>query len=423
MSAEKIIALDVQNFKKVVAAQVHPDGRNVVVIGGANGHGKSSVLDALCAALGGAALCPDEPIRSGEKEAAVVVTLESGVMLTRRWWRALSKSGDWAVKSELLVKNPKALVKGGPQGFVETLTGGVGFDALQFVRATPADQLEMLKRVMFPTAEAVAAFEQSEAAEQASYQQRTSVNRTLEQARAVVANMLHYADVPAEPISDAELAKEVNAAMEVAARRRTAEARLARAQQDLTAAQSALDRAANEADAASEAVDSLPPDTGCDDLAAKLANIRSINSKVSANAQRLDKVGEAERLAAAAQSLTEAIAYEQCIRRAAAEKALKTGPLAALQIGIEGKKVTVGGLPLAQASQAQKLTLAVKLALSGDRPLKVLPVWDASLLDEDSMALVAKIAAEEDALVLLERVGTEGATVIMTDGVGSEVTE
>ena len=57
----KILKLTAENFKKLSAVEITPDG-NVVVISGKNGAGKSSVLDAIEAALCGV-VCVDGCLR------------------------------------------------------------------------------------------------------------------------------------------------------------------------------------------------------------------------------------------------------------------------------------------------------------------------------------------------------------------------
>ena len=87
----KILQLTVENFKKIKAFILKPDPY-VQEISGANGAGKSSALDAIWAALGGAEMVKasgtSQPIRNGEKKA--MVTLDLGDMIvTRRWTASL----------------------------------------------------------------------------------------------------------------------------------------------------------------------------------------------------------------------------------------------------------------------------------------------------------------------------------------------
>ncbi|MCI0540823.1 MAG: AAA family ATPase, partial [Verrucomicrobiales bacterium] len=70
----KIIKLQTENVKRLQAVEITPGGGNMVVIGGKNGAGKSSVLDSIEFALGGDPSAK-MPVRRGEDKARIVVDL------------------------------------------------------------------------------------------------------------------------------------------------------------------------------------------------------------------------------------------------------------------------------------------------------------------------------------------------------------
>ena len=69
-----IVGLEVSNVKRISAVSIHPDG-SLIIIGGKNAQGKSSTLDAIEMALGGAGAIPPDPIRHGARKGRVVVDL------------------------------------------------------------------------------------------------------------------------------------------------------------------------------------------------------------------------------------------------------------------------------------------------------------------------------------------------------------
>ena len=69
----KIVKLSSENIKKLVAVEITPTG-DVVKIEGRNDAGKSSVLDSIAMALGGAALIPGVPVRQGQKAGKIRLT-------------------------------------------------------------------------------------------------------------------------------------------------------------------------------------------------------------------------------------------------------------------------------------------------------------------------------------------------------------
>ena len=101
----------------------------------------------------------------------------------------------------------------------------------------------------------------------------------------------------------------------------------------------------------------------------------------------------------------------------AAMLAAATFPVDGLGFGADGG-VTFQGVPLAQASGAERIRVSMAVALAANPEIRVVLIRDASLLDEDSMAAVVAMAEAADAQVWLERVGTAdpGAVVIVDGG-------
>ena len=77
----KIIKLEAENIKRLVAVEITPDG-HMVQISGRNGAGKTSVLDAIWWALAGADAIQAKPIREGETTAHI--TLDLGEIVVER---------------------------------------------------------------------------------------------------------------------------------------------------------------------------------------------------------------------------------------------------------------------------------------------------------------------------------------------------
>ncbi len=65
MDPVKISSLELENVKRIRAVQIVPTADGLTVIGGRNGQGKTSVLDAIAWALGGNKLRPQNPNRDG----------------------------------------------------------------------------------------------------------------------------------------------------------------------------------------------------------------------------------------------------------------------------------------------------------------------------------------------------------------------
>ena len=93
-------------------------------------------------------------------------------------------------------------------------------------------------------------------------------------------------------------------------------------------------------------------------------------------------------------------------------------PVQGLGFALDGS-VTFDGLPLDQVNEAKRIEVSMAIAMSGDKPGKIVLIRNGSQLDEENMALVAELAAKAGAQLWLERVGVGdvGAVVIRDGGV------
>ena len=71
----KIIKLTAENFMRLVAVEISPQG-NAIMITGKNGAGKSSVMEAIKALFQGKKYHPDKPIRDGADHAEIIGVIE-----------------------------------------------------------------------------------------------------------------------------------------------------------------------------------------------------------------------------------------------------------------------------------------------------------------------------------------------------------
>jgi len=145
----------------------------------------------------------------------------------------------------------------------------------------------------------------------------------------------------------------------------------------------------------------------------KIAGTEAENAKVRANAAlekaraaAKDRADESNKLTAELAALDQKKA--EMIRGA-------TMPVEGLSLTEDG--VVYRGVPFAQASSAEQLRVSVAMGIAMNPTLKVLLIHDGSLLDDESLADVASMAAAADAQVWIERVGHgEECSVVIEDG-------
>lgn len=132
----KINRLEIENVKRVQAVQVEPSPAGLTVIGGRNGQGKTSVLDAIVWALGGNKYKPSDPKREGSlADPRIQIQLDNGLVITREGKNASLKVIDPAGN------------KGG-QALLDDLIGQLALDLPKFLQGSAKDKGETLLRII-----------------------------------------------------------------------------------------------------------------------------------------------------------------------------------------------------------------------------------------------------------------------------------
>jgi energy-coupling factor transporter ATP-binding protein EcfA2 len=421
----KIIQLTAENVKRLHAVQITPSG-HLVIVGGRNGQGKTSVLDAIAMIIGGKDEIPTVPVRKGQKKATIIADL--GDLIVKR---TITAEGG----GQLVVENKDRMRASSPQALLDGLTGKLTFDPLAFCNLERKAQAAALKRLVGVD------FSALEAKRATLYAERTNVNRDAERQENRAEFLPQHAGAPAEEqsvtaiVEERDAAKEHNAkkiALERAVREsgdtvettvkgrdallaeiEQAQLRLNSLRAQLPAYDEKLPSSRTRlADAQSALLAFNPIDLSPINL--RLAQAEHVNHQVRQNKARAEALAEAQATKAKAESLTqqiEAIDKEKDTQLAAIKM-----PIDGLSFDQEGG-VTYNGLPFDQASAAERMRVSVAIAAAMNPKLRVMLVRDASLLDDDGLALLAKLAEEFDLQVWAERVG-KGAecSVIIEDG-------
>ena len=455
----KIVKLESENVKRLRAVSIEPDG-SLVILKGANGAGKTSVLDSIAYTLGGERLCPAEPIRRGAKKARAQVTLDNGLVIERRW----TTGG-----STLTVRGADGVALGSPQKVLDKLTGRLSFDPLAFMRMEPKAQAETLRKL------AGVDFTAIDAKRASIYTQRTTTNAQVSVLKARL-DATPAVEAPDEEVSLAALVAEherlmgeQRAAEQAQEAVHLAEQQVARnveaAQREVRGAEGAFERAGTEAqrctDRAAELLEQYRKACAARDAALKAAEIAKgaigeqmnrradvttagealvSSTRAKADATKVPDLGpvkqkmasvEATNAQVRAKKSRAVVAHDLAKAQGEARKLddaienidmEKSATLAAAKLpidglGFTGSGVTMKGLPIEQASSAEQLRISLAMGLALNPELRVMLIRDGSLLDKDSLALVAQMAEAAGSQVWIEIVGTDGpAGIVIEDG-------
>lgn len=402
MNTYRLDQLKVTDFKKIKEATVPLSG-DIIIIGGNNAQGKSSVIDAFVCAIAGKKYAPKGAVRDEAQKAEIELTLEtpSGRLLVKRQFNSDGKT-------ELTVNSAAGFEAKSPQTMLDALFGELSIDPLAFAKEKPRDQVNILKKVFHIDTDAL------DARYAQGYEERTQTNtkvRDLEGKFKSVEETIP-AGTPDEEILMSELHRKIT---EIKEGNRIYE----EATVSLNAARQTLARLQEEIKGFEHIVSTVTRfDTS--ELEDQFASAEETNRNV-----RLKKevaAGRAEWLAQKAKS--EKLSAELLEIQAAKAKLIKSIdlPVRGLEFGDDG--LILNGHPFEDISDSEKLLVSVPLAFAQNPNLKFCIIRDGSLLDEDSLAIVTELAINAGAQVIMERVSRgEECTVILEEGEIVEVTK
>jgi hypothetical protein len=428
-----ITELRAENFKRIKAVRIKPDG-HMVALSGRNGQGKSSVLDAIAAAIEGMASVTTDPIRKGSEKAWIEIELSD-----KRIRRTFSRRrGGEPVTTTLTVETKDGAILKSPQAVLNSLYADISFDAGAFLGLESAKQVETLRRFVRGVD-----FDSIDKAIKATTAERLEVGRKVKEYTAAAKAIVVPDGLPDVPIDEAELIQRMGAAAQIntgialerADRNKKAAAierlesiiaddtteierlkgRLAHLENQLVKFQADRDRMAEEL----KALPPLAQPVDVTEVSQQIMAARDINAAIAKRVER-------DRLASAAaaqtfqyEDLTSSIEDQIEAKRKAIEEAEMPVP----GLGFNDDGVTLNGHPFEDASQAERIRTAVAIGMAANPTLRVVRIRDGSLLDADAMKIVAEMAEAHDFQVWIERVSDGGATgFVIEDGelVGAE---
>lgn len=428
----KILELRAENVKKLKAVHVRPNGA-LVPIAGKNGAGKSTVLDAIWWALGGAKNVAEVPVRTGAERATITLRLGGAanprigdlqeLVVTRQ-----VKAGG---ETSLVVSTPEGARYTSPQGVLDALLGALTFDPLAFSSAEEEQQFEMLRRLVSLKVD----LDQLKAEDQLDYHRRTEHNRAAAEAR-TQAKSLILPDTLPEPVDPQALLERLQAANDANARRDVAEGKLSEEKRfppiwrraaeekrkkaellrvEASELEALADKHLAEAETEEKRLAAVEIPVRLDTVALREAYDRALRDQQTLKraADRKKWLEEAEAHENTARSLTTRMQVREGHRRAA----LSEAKFPVTGLGFGDGVVTYNGLPFAQAATAEQLRVSLAIAAAANPKLKVLLVRRGNDLDADNLAYVANWAAEHGYQVWLERVvGAGPGSVEIVDG-------
>ena len=428
----RILEMQVENVKKVQVVEITPKG-NMVEITGANGSGKTSVLDAIEYALRGTTNLPSQVMRRGTERARIVLNL-GDLIVTRKWVRDGSPSGYLTVED----RGSKSLRRS-PQTVLDALMGKISFDPLEFMRMRSEEQLETLRKLV-PVAIDIDALD---AENKRDYDERRQLKKDAAALEVKASEIAVPRGLPEHPVDvddlvsqmreagrrDAEIAEAKNRQERIAREIVVANDRRAASEKkavELRKEAARLVEEANEVDLQANElfevsqdlireghVIAIPEPIDTAPIEEQISSATAVNAGINRREQKGAIEREIQAIHAKVEELTRAQAERERVRTAAIAEAKM--PVEGLGFG-EGE-VTYNDLPFEQLSDGEKIRISVALAMAANPTIRVLRIKDGSLLDTKTLAAIGKMADTHNYQAWVERVDTTGEVgIVMEEG-------
>ena len=440
----KIVQLKTENIKRLSAVEITPDG-SVVKISGKNASGKTSVLDSIWWAMGGADHIQGKPINKDAEKACIHLDL-GDIQVDRKF----TDKG-----TTLTVTNKDGARYQSPQAVLDNLVGKLAFDPLEFMRLKPAEQFKQLRGIVVLDGDIDALdIERKEI-----FEERTIANRLVKEKAGAVKNNPIDDDAPAEIVSAAELINKINDAEDSNRQRQIL----------IYASETSNNHVITLLDDLTDYKDYIKSNTLA--LKNKLDEDIKLRQEIHENdlLAMEDKLAEKVKAHHAQQTIAETAIKDAESKVLVEVDALRT-ELANIETNneaarnrqkaftlftehsgavdnaaaltdkikdIDGKKLKImsaakfptdgltfddgvviyNSLPLEQASSAEQLKISMSIAMAANPKFRVIRITDGSLMDSSSFEIIEQMATDNDFQVWVEVVDETGSVgVVIEDG-------
>ena len=422
----RILKLTASNVKRLKVVSFTPNG-HINRISGGNGSGKTSVLDAIVWALTGTSTVPSMPVRKGSGKAEIIVEFED-MIVTRRFTEGGSRNGILAIES----KDGKTRFQG-PQEMLDKLMGRISFDPLEFLRMHPRKQFEVLYSLVLPQVDPATLNIQKHP----DYITRRELKKEVTALETRRDAILIPDNLPMDKRDEDALLKQLgevgehNARIEREKRQREEIERNQQADTELlrkkieriTALQEEIKQLQGEVredgnvlartERIMEKWEPLPEPKNPDHYREAITQAKAMNAAIDKRILRDELQKEIDAIDKRIDTLSENLDKHEEANTKAIEQA--HFPVEGLSFGDE--EVIYEGLPFNQVSNADQIRASVAIGMAANPKMRVMLIKDGSLLDDNSLELIAGMSWEKDTQMFIETVDTSGKVgVYLEDG-------
>lgn len=402
----KITTLELANVKRIKALRLVPTEKGLTIIGGKNGQGKTSVLDAIAYGLGGGKYRPTNLRREGAVgDTFIHIETDNGLIIDR-------KDGERSLR----VRDEQGNTSG--QKLLDRFISELAIDLPKFHNAPSKDKAKMLLHALGVDAEIA----KLDADEKAKFDTRTVIGRQADQKEKAAKDMEWYEDAPAEPVSVKELIDRQQAILarnghrqECAARRDRNAKRLEEVMARIVELSDERATLVAEIEKDEKAVTEAGAAESTAEIEASITDIEETNRKVAVNAERARRLADADALRDQYDALTKEI---EDVRKAKL-KILEGAKMPLDDLTVENGELLLDGKAWDCMSGSQQLVVDCAIASRLNPECKFILLDKLEQFDLDTLSEFGKWLEAQDLQCIATRVSTNAdgeCSIVIEDG-------
>ena len=392
----KINTLEVENVKRVKAVSLTPTQTGLTIIGGNNSQGKTTVLDAICWAVGGNKYKPTNAVRDGAyTDPHIRITLSNGLVVERA-----------GKNSALKVIDPQGNKSG--QALLDSFISELALNLPKFLNASDKDKADTLLRII-GVGDQLAQMENDE---QRLYNQRRAVGQIADQKKKFAAELPSWPNVPEQPVTASELIQRQQNILRKNAENQRLRGELAKWTAEVSRLESELESAKQKLIIAQTSATDLQ-DESTAEIEQSIAEIDAVNAKVRDNIAKVQAEHEAAELSGQYDDLTNQI---EGIRKARTDL-LNSADLPLPGLSVAAGKLLYNGKAWDCMSGSEQLRVATAIVRRLNPECGFVLLDKLEQMDMQTLAEFGQWLESEGLQAIATRVSTgDECSVIIEDG-------
>lgn len=393
----KINTLEVENVKRVKAVALTPNDSGLTILGGNNGQGKTSILDAICWAVGGNKFKPSNAARDGAyTDPHIRITLSNGLVVERA-----------GKTSALKVIDPQGNRSG--QALLDSFISELALNLPRFLNASDKEKADTLLRII-GVGDKLA---QMENEEQRLYNQRRTIGQIADQKKKFAAELPSWQGVPEQPVTASELIQRQQDILRRNAEKQRIRADLAKWKAEVERLKNALYDAQQFLDIAEVEAQGGLEDESTSEIERSISEIELVNAKVRDNINKAQAEQEAADLSGQYDELTEQI---EGIRKARTDL-LNSADLPLPGLSVEAGKLLYKGKAWDCMSGSEQLVVSTAIVRRLNPNCGFVLLDKLEQMDMQTLAEFGKWLESEGLQAIATRVSLgDECSVIIEDG-------